>query len=479
MAKKHRNYIPQKRRSSEQRPTQNIENEPASERDSSVEFEDTLRKLADLFEIDSVAESGEFSTLCGSLSASIVGSGNLLTNIGLLEPDEADITKESLMALLPELVISTRNAALKLADKGFDRISSHEIIPRKDFAVLFKEMLGQYMDMFGVKSGNPDDIDFSNFNLNSVDIDALQDAEGLEMTAYNRLIRVYGLSKRMAHMVKESGGIGSDLYDDFRNDAIKGLEREMELNPNTVRRNTTKSLQYLFSNEVTSVLRHFGYIDDEEQDAIDHENDTYPAQELDFKILPAGTDLREFAETIVERLNDRDKAHVDLDRLNVLNATREYAGKDRCYFAHGKKTGSQMLDYETDTLIDEDYIVLVIQDLNETGETLCEHALAISPIAQKHAAYLTRNDVSAGSWREILSLPKQDARYFGARDLRFTGSSGRTPYAMMEEKIKALLECHSDDFQKKLRMRADGTYRLENNAREVGRSASKHIISIA
>jgi len=210
----------------------------------------------------------------------------------------------------------------------------------------------------------------------------------------------------------------------------------------------------------------------------EEKSENYPTQQLDFTVLPTGTDLHEFAAGIVERLSNHEKAHVDLDRVNVLATIRQYIGADRCYYAHGEKTGKQMLDSETETLIDEDYIVLVIQNLDDNGTTKHEDALAISPIAKKHAAYLTRSEASAGNWREILSLPKSDARYFGARDLRFTGSTGRTPYSMMEEKIKALLECHPDDFDAKLRMRHDGTYRLENCTREVGKAASGRLFTI-
>jgi len=460
MAKKHANYRPQQRRRTTETQNQNIE---SSDLDHTNDPEGTVNVLADKFEIDKVVSHQNTNTYLGSVMSSVAVGGELL-----LESDR--FSSDELRAIIPELVVAIREAALELADDGYNVVESHEIIPRRDSVPLFKKATEKQLN--GIESlkhliDSPSDELFND--------EALEILNGLRQTAYLRLLRVYMLSKGMSRIAQE-GKLELNVWEDYRDGSLKGLEREMSSNPSSVRRETTKDLQFIFSDEVSSMLDYFGYIDDPLLPQQSIETD-YPIQELDFTVLPKGTDLYDFAHSIVDRVSEYQKAYIDLERVNVLNSIREYVGTERSYFAHGKKTGHHMINPETDSIIDEDYIVLIIQDLDNNGNTQGEHALAVSPIAKKHAAYLTRHDSSAGNWREVLSLPKYEARYFGARDLRFTGSTGRTPYAMMEEKIKALLTCHPDDFHEKLRMRADGTYRLVNNARDIGHSASKHLLT--
>jgi len=421
-----------------------------------------------MFEVDSIVAGNIPETYLGSLLASITH--------GLSVAGEHSLTKEEMTALVPDLVIVARDAAEKLKARGHDRIHDHSAISRADYLTLMMEEWKLYKES---KHLADDILDADNLTLNLDESERvrlqLEDAYDPQYNAFTTLAYIYGSSRSLAK-ANQFIDIGGGLQE-VRKRSIGHIERSMQQNPTSIRRETTKALQFLYSDDVEHLLDYFGHSTPVEQTP--HHIDTYPTQELDFTILPTNTDLRDFATGIVDRLSDREKARVDLDRVNVLASIRDYVGRDRCYYAHGKKAGKKMFDEGTGTLIDEDYIVLVIQNLDETGITTSEHALAISPIAKKHAAYLTRADASAGTWREVLSLPKEEARYFGARDLRFTGSTGKTPYSMMEEKIKALLECHPDDFHAKLRMRGDGTYRLDNCPREIGKAASKSLFNVS
>jgi len=463
MSKKSQYRQPQKRRVSKESIEPGIQSLDVQD----VSIETTLDTLADMFEVEKVILGESPDTYLGSILSGIT---NALSQLGDIRLDN-----EEAIALIPELVAVARSAAIKLSDKGFNRITNFNAISTTDFRILMTEFAKEYLKEKGLSR---ESVDFTTGEVRLDDQQGLQlaqqDAYNPQYNAISTLATIYGMTKGSARQM-QGYSIQVGALQTLRETALGNIERSLRSNPSTLRRETTKTLRFIFSNDVTQMLEHFGY--DERANSSDNLNiiDTPPVQELDFTVLPKGTDIYEYAASIVGRINEHDRARIDLDRLNVLMNIRAHVGEDRCYFAHGKKSGKQMIHPESETAVDEDYIALIMQSLNANGETIGEHALAISPIANKHAAYLVRQDAVAGSWRELLSLPKQDARYFGARDLRFTGSSGHTPYLMMEEKIKALLQCPADDFHEKLRMRSDGSYRLENNSREVGKAASKHL----
>lgn len=438
---------------------------------SEVDMEDTLQTLMELFEVQNATSGEPASTFLGSF---LGGYDEIAASHGItIDPGEY-------IAFIPDFVVLIRDAIERLQEKGVDPVASHEKIPHPKVIEILRELMPNSIERLASAD--------ETFTAKMKSTDDEYDPEEVTEAIYMRLVQVYGASKRVAqgmfnndalHVDDEHSGSG-DVYDTIRSYRAKSLialEREIANNPNTVRRETTKALRFIMSEEVTSFLEYLNYIESEPE-TITTPLEDFPHQQLNFVPLPPGTDVREYAETLVGRLGEREKAHVDLDRLSVLVRIHEHFGKHKSYFAWGEKTGKEMVDEETGTTVDEDYIVLVMQDLNEFGSTIGEHALAISPIAGKHAAYFTRHDASAGTWREILPLPKQEARSYGARGLPFTAATGQSRHDMMVEKIKALLECNPDDFHGELRMRGDGTYRIKNTERDMGKRASRFVVTV-
>lgn len=180
---------------------------------------------------------------------------------------------------------------------------------------------------------------------------------------------------------------------------------------------------------------------------------------LDVSILPSDTNLRELAEQIFRESSDAEKSKVDLARVELLAQVRELVGKDRCYFARGKKSGKEAQTADGGT-ISEDYIILVMQVLASGGGVATEHALAISPIARKHAAYMVRGDVSEDSWRHVLALTKQGAQDAGARRIQFRSFGSELPTETTYKKIDSLLTCSPEDFSGDYLRERSGSYRL-------------------
>ncbi len=197
-------------------------------------------------------------------------------------------------------------------------------------------------------------------------------------------------------------------------------------------------------------------------------------QELDYTILPPGTELETVARQIVEESAEGAKATVDLRRLAVLEDVRQLFGPERCFLMRGKRTGKEMAN-EQGTLISEDYIGLVMQHHNSDGVVIQEDCLAISPIAQKHAGYIVRQDASEGiSWREILSLPKHEAiQFFNARRLRFDPVSGEDRYEAYVKKVITLLTCPTEQFDANYRLRRTkgGEYEMIYRPQNIGAQA--------
>lgn len=77
-------------------------------------------------------------------------------------------------------------------------------------------------------------------------------------------------------------------------------------------------------------------------------------------------------------------------------------------------------------------------------------ALAISPLAGRHATYIVRHDCVEADWRTLFSHPKFEARLQGARKLLFTPSNRHVDqYLRMRDKIIRLLECDPREFRRR------------------------------
>jgi hypothetical protein len=182
-------------------------------------------------------------------------------------------------------------------------------------------------------------------------------------------------------------------------------------------------------------------------------------QELQFEILPGDTNLRELSERVYDESSDAEKVRVDLGRIQVLEEMRTLFGEDHCYFARGEAGGNCYTD-ENGESINEDFIILVMQHHDETGQVAREDALAISPIARRHAVFYMRQDASEGlSWREVYRLTKKHAQDLGVRKLKFVAPEGIDVYTSMKEKLFTLATCRTEDFHSDLRYDAKtGTY---------------------
>lgn len=154
---------------------------------------------------------------------------------------------------------------------------------------------------------------------------------------------------------------------------------------------------------------------------------------LAFALLPRGEKLRAFLDDI--RSSGRYGGYkVDEARLTVLEDIEKHFGADRCRWHEGT---------ELSTGVNNEYLVLTIKSANGSGE----HAVAISPLAGRHATYVVRCDCADADWVTIFAHPKSEARLQGARKLLFTANDhGVDQYRAMRDKVIALLECPRHEF---------------------------------
>lgn len=156
---------------------------------------------------------------------------------------------------------------------------------------------------------------------------------------------------------------------------------------------------------------------------------------LAFQILPQGEQLRTFLGDI-RRSKLYSGYRVDEHRLTVLEDLQKHFGATRCTWHRGLDSAGG---------IGGRYLVLAIKSTNGSGE----NAVAISPLAGRHATYLVRRECAEADWDILFAHPKFEARLRGARKLLFTNRADHTdPYSAMRDKIIKLLECHPREFRK-------------------------------
>lgn len=161
-----------------------------------------------------------------------------------------------------------------------------------------------------------------------------------------------------------------------------------------------------------------------------------PTADLSFEILPQGEQLRAFLGEI--RSSQTFFGHrVDERRLAVLEELQNHFGIDRCTWHRGNESSGG---------IDNRYLVLAISSTAGTGE----NAVAISPLAGRHATYIVRHDCVEADWRTLFAHPKFEARLQGARKLLFTPSNRHVDqYLGMRDRIIRLLECDPREFRRR------------------------------
>lgn len=172
---------------------------------------------------------------------------------------------------------------------------------------------------------------------------------------------------------------------------------------------------------------------------------------LDWEVLPVGQ-LRDIAEDIVEKASKSGNTPVtiDLNRLKILEGIRESWGADRAYYARGT-LGTRKVVRDGDQESPDQYLLLILQELDRHGVVTAEHAIAESPIAGPHAMYVFRQDVSEGlAWREVMALSKLHARDLGARPVKHVRPSTNGDTGLIETmqvKAELLMSCTPEEFK--------------------------------
>lgn len=262
------------------------------------------------------------------------------------------------------------------------------------------------------------------------------------------------LTQDLAHNAyrKQNGLKDADDYYNEENENVIRVLKFAQSNPSSYRHNLLRQLDTIASQRFDVFMN--SALDNEEEVKLPDVSVNFEIlanQELDFTILPGDTNLRELSKELFNESTDTEKEQVDLERIKILEDMRQIFGEDKCFFARGKQSGREYKTESGDT-INEDFIVLVMQNHGANGQVDSEDALAISPISRRHAAFYTRQNASEGiSWRDIFSLSKANARYFGARKLKFIGTEDLSPYEAVKEKVFALATCLPTEFNEEIR----------------------------
>jgi hypothetical protein len=150
-------------------------------------------------------------------------------------------------------------------------------------------------------------------------------------------------------------------------------------------------------------------------------------ENLSFALLPSGEKLQAFLGGIRSTGRYRG-SQVDDQRLTVLEDIEKHFGASRCHWHEGIHSSGG---------VNNQYLVLTIESSNGSGE----HAVAISPLAGKHATYAVRAGYADAEWPTIFAKSKAEALALGARRFPFTnGDNGIDQYTAMRRKVIQLLE---------------------------------------
>lgn len=170
---------------------------------------------------------------------------------------------------------------------------------------------------------------------------------------------------------------------------------------------------------------------------------------LQWEVLPPG-EVQAIAKEIVSANQTETKQpEIDLERLLILDQIRKEWGEDNAYYARGV-LGKRKVVKANGSEEPDQYLILVLQERDAEGDVIAEHAVAESPITQRNALYVFRQDVSEGlSWREVMALPKSYAKALGARPVKHIlprSSPEGFLVASMAEKVSTLLSATKEEF---------------------------------
>lgn len=429
MATKHKNYVPQVRKV---KPSEAINNDIEREVSETPSYE----QLNALLEIPTKAEDLD---TWDSVSSYIYLRDAETLNVDVL--DKSESTRE----MLNYLTIATAATLIEFDEVcrslGYDVVKNPGVLRQLTQAQKIEFMSQVFNKADGV-TNNTDDL--SAFMVN---------------TSFMTVATTYVSNERVA--IDASYGLGDDKLlsrMDMTDEQIQAIKDyamiyyvNLSQSPSRFRRNTSRMIDGLRDPElkafIESEVDRFGELMnepvEENQEAPHAYEGEIPAagQEVDFTILPKGTDVREYTERLIAELSGSDRDSVDIKRVGVLESLREQFGYDRTYYVHG------IPSEQSETGVRKDYIGLVIQSHDAAGKVISEDAIAVSPLEKRHAGYIFRQDVSShSSWRETLSLPKVAARANGARPLKFTEVEGRDKYEAYVDKALELLTCPADKF---------------------------------
>ena len=157
---------------------------------------------------------------------------------------------------------------------------------------------------------------------------------------------------------------------------------------------------------------------------------------LPFALLPSGEKLQAFLSGV--RSTGRYRGYrVDDQRLTVLEEIEKHFGANRCQWHEGTQSSGG---------VNNQYLVLTIKSDNGSGE----HAVAISPLAGKHATYAVRADYADADWPTIFAKSKAEALALGARRFPFTNlDNGVDQYTAMRHRVIRLIECPLHELPKR------------------------------
>jgi len=452
-----------------------------------------LERARELFEVDEI-ENSHPTTMMGLIYLNVLAESKTVLEIDQEEaPTEADLIGQAvdraykLLEIIEDASPSGRDVIANRFDA--DAVLDNVVVSSNHAGSVYREKMAEFTKKEQDRTdGKADAVPlieiykdyqkvraYENFHHQYIDATTLVHM----LSGSKDIARGVAFESRSQRTFDMKRGIMSTVetdseFSDLRaklDRTVNYLTESAARNPSSMRRSTLRQIEAIKSGVFDSLLPPKETSDEVAETSpvelpdVDVELEFLQGQELNFQVLPSDTNLRELSEDIFRESTDAEKVRVDLERVKILEDIRQLFGSDKCYFARGIPSGVTYAN-EKNERINEDFIVLVMQNHDATGSVMSEDALAISPIARRHAAFYMRQDASEGlSWREVFGLKKGDAKDLGARKLKFIGPEDMSPYDAMREKIFTLAAARPEDFADELRFDANSKQYFLRKAR--------------